>query len=237
MGELIFIEQIKKTKLSLINLCTFKGQKVISKNKTLFPFTNNLNAELAIHTKLAKEKLCPEIIDFDKKKNLIIYEYLEGTNDISNLDEKFLSKLGRTLKRFHQASIQDAKISTFKEKIGMYKEILINSSDAAVKAGFELFDRLYEDSEDFVFCHNDINASNIFYNNDIKLIDWEYAGFNLPIYDIASVSSVFNLDDYQLSILMDFYNSNLDISSIKNFELLNSMVEYIWLQALKISDS
>ena len=69
----------------------------------------------------------------------------------------------------------------------MYKEILINSSDAVVKAGFELFDRLYEDSEDFVFCHNDINASNIFYNNDIKLIDWEYAGFNLPIYDILII--------------------------------------------------
>jgi choline/ethanolamine kinase len=42
---------------------------------------------------------------------------------------------------------------------------------------------------DQVFCHNDLNANNIFYDeqlNQIFLIDFEFSGYNLKGFDIAS---------------------------------------------------
>ena len=62
-----------------------------------------------------------------------------------------------------------------------------------------IIDKLIEDSgilekaaspHHIVFCHNDLLSSNIL--NDGKklwLIDWEYAGFNSPLFDLGGLAS------------------------------------------------
>ena len=43
---------------------------------------------------------------------------------------------------------------------------------------------------DIVFCHNDLLAANLIEAGDrLWLIDWDYAGFNSPLFDLANLSS------------------------------------------------
>nr|WP_255643149.1 phosphotransferase [Acidocella sp. KAb 2-4] len=43
---------------------------------------------------------------------------------------------------------------------------------------------------DIVFCHNDLLAGNVFDDGArLWLLDWDYAGFNAPLFDLANLSS------------------------------------------------
>ncbi len=234
MRKITVLKNIKTSKTARINLCKYGDVKAVSKEKTIFPFTNDVASEVEIHTKLANKNLSPKILDFDTALHSITFEYLGGSNDVGNYDEQFLTKLGKAMKNLHLVDFQDTAIGSFQQKIDAYRQIFVDSDDSRVLAGFELFDSLYDSSNNLVFCHNDINASNIFYTNDIKLIDWEYAGANLPIYDIASIIKSLKLDEDQTQILLDSYDIKLDVTEIKSFELLISHVEYIWQTALNL---
>ena len=135
----------------------------------------------------------------------------------------------------HLVDFQDTAIGSFQQKIDAYRQIFLDVDDSSVLAGFKLFDSLYDSSNNLVFSHNDINVSNIFYGDDIRLIDWEYAGANLPIYDIASITKSLKLDEHQTEIFLDSYDKKFDTSKIKSFELLISQVEYIWQKALNLT--
>ena len=235
MKKINVLKNIKTSKTARINLCKFGDVKAVSKAKTIFPFTNDVASEVEIHTKLAKLNLSPEILDFDTALHSIIFEYLEGSNDVANYDEQFLIKLGKAIKKLHLVDFQDTAIGSFQQKIDAYRQIFLDVDDSSVLAGFKLFDSLYDNSNNLVFSHNDINVSNIFYGDDIRLIDWEYAGANLPIYDIASITKSLKLDEHQTEIFLDSYDKKFDTSKIKSFELLISQVEYIWQKALNLT--
>ena len=235
MKKTTVLKNIKTSKTARINLCRFGNVKAVSKAKTIFPFTNDVAAEVEIHTKLAKINLSPKILDFDTSLHLITFEYLEGSNDVANYDEQFLIKLGKAVKNLHLVDLQDTAIGSFQQKIDAYRQIFLDADDSSVLASFKLFDSLYGSPNNLVFSHNDINVSNIFYGCDIKLIDWEYAGANLPIYDIASITKSLKLDEHQTEIFLDSYDKKFDTSKIKSFELLISQVEYIWEKALNLT--
>jgi thiamine kinase-like enzyme len=234
MKRIFVLKNIKTSKTARINLCKYGDIKAVSKEKTIFPFTNDVASEVEIHAKLINKNLSPKILDSDRALHSITFEYLEGSNNLINYDELFLIKLGKAIKKLHLMDFNDIGADSFPQKIDIYKQIFADSDDSTILGGFELFDRLYDSPNKLVFCHNDINASNIFYANDIKLIDWEYAGANLPIYDIASIIKSLKLDEYQAHILLDSYGMKLDVTKIKSFELLISQVEYIWQKALDL---
>ena len=234
MKRISVLKNIKTSKTAIINLCKYGDVKAVSKEKTFFPFANDVASEVEIHAKLLTKNLSPKILDSDAALHSITFEYLEGSNDLINYDELFLTKLGKAIKKLHLMDFNDIGAKSFQQKIGTYRQIFVDSDDSTILAGFELFDRLYDSPNNLVFCHNDINASNIFYTNDIKLIDWEYAGANLPIYDIASIIKSLKLDEDQTKILLDSYDIKLDVTKIKSFELLISHLEYIWQKALNL---
>ena len=57
-----------------------------------------------------------------------------------------------------------------------------------------------------VFCHNDLLSSNIL--NDGKklwLIDWEYAGFNSPLFDLGGLASNSEFSNDQENFMLEEY--------------------------------
>ncbi len=58
---------------------------------------------------------------------------------------------------------------------------------------------------DVVCGHNDIVASNLIDGASLKLIDWEYACDNDPMFDLASAIGYHNLSDLQISTLLNAY--------------------------------
>jgi thiamine kinase-like enzyme len=62
---------------------------------------------------------------------------------------------------------------------------------------------------DVVFGHNDLLAGNIFDDGArLWLLDWDYAGFNTPLFDLANLSSNngFSRED-DLALLKDYYGA------------------------------
>ena len=59
---------------------------------------------------------------------------------------------------------------------------------------------------DIVFGHNDLLAANFIDGGDrIWLIDWDYAGFNAPLFDLAGLASNNLLDESQERWLLESY--------------------------------
>ena len=59
---------------------------------------------------------------------------------------------------------------------------------------------------DIVFGHNDLLAANFLDDGKrLWLIDWEYAGFNSPLFDLAGMASNNSLTDLQQKVMLENY--------------------------------
>ncbi len=59
---------------------------------------------------------------------------------------------------------------------------------------------------DIVFGHNDLLAANIMDDGQrLWLIDWEYGGFNTPLFDLGGIASNNELNEKQERWMLDFY--------------------------------
>lgn len=59
--------------------------------------------------------------------------------------------------------------------------------------------------ENISCCHNDIVATNVIDAGRLKLIDWEYACDNDPLFDLASLIGFHNFDDKRQQTLLSAY--------------------------------
>ena len=75
---------------------------------------------------------------------------------------------------------------------------------------------------EIVFCHNDLLAANLFDDGArLWLLDWDYAGFNTPLFDLANLSSnngFFPADDTRLLEL--YFDAPVDAQNLAGFKAL-----------------
>ena len=228
MSKIKITETISDTAYSRVAYCYFNDVKAVLKTKKEAIISNSIETELKIHKFLNNYDLCPEILDYDLLNNRIVYECLEYSVENSEYNQVFLGILGRTLSKLHSLNYSNIDVGTFEEKIEDYRNILRTDPTAEIQESFALFDKLYKKSNDLVFCHNDLNVRNIFLNKKMKFIDWEYAGLNMPIYEIASIKKSFNFSSDQLNIFLKAYEQDFNPNEIEEFEVLVGLVEKIW---------
>jgi thiamine kinase-like enzyme len=59
---------------------------------------------------------------------------------------------------------------------------------------------------DLAFCHNDLLAGNLIDDGErLWLIDWDYAGFNSPLFDLANLASNNGFEEAQERRLLELY--------------------------------
>ncbi len=88
-------------------------------------------------------------------------------------------------------------------------------------------------------CHNDLFPENILQNEkEFTLIDWEYAGYNSPYFDLASLVEFGPLNKSQTRELLRLYWQSDDkkhIVNLKNFQQVVRFIEWLW-ESLKHSN-
>ena len=228
MSKIKIAETISETPYARVSYCYLNGVKAVLKTKKEAIITNSISTELEIHQFFSNYDLCPEIVEFDQLKNHIIYEKLQHSVEDSGCNQAFLEIFGESVKKLHCLNYQNHDLDTFKDKIESYRNILGSNSTNEIQKGFALFDNLYKNPTKLVFCHNDLNPMNIFLDKKMRFIDWEYAGVNMPIYEIASIKKSFNFSSDQFKIFLKAYGEDFNLDDINEFEILVECIERIW---------
>lgn len=86
------------------------------------------------------------------------------------------------------------------------------------------------DLKESVLCHRDLQPLNILYNtkdSTIKLIDFEFAGFCTPIWELGNLVGELELNKEQISYILSLY-PNITYKEILQGKLISSYVWALW---------
>lgn len=91
---------------------------------------------------------------------------------------------------------------------------------------------------DMVVTHNDLLAANVLDDGkQLWLIDWEYGGFNSPLFDLAGLASNNGLsEDQERSMLVQYFEANADLywRSYSALKCASLMRETLWSMTSEI---
>src|SRR5690606_23928984 len=85
---------------------------------------------------------------------------------------------------------------------------------------------------DPVCCHNDVVARNVVAGPGLKLIDWEYACDNDPLFDLASLIGYHDLDASQVDAFLGAYAGSAAAEHRERLDLqlrLFDALQWPWL--------
>jgi Ser/Thr protein kinase RdoA (MazF antagonist) len=142
--------------------------------------------EWKVYTLAYEENITAEPLVFDRHHAFMVFTFLEGEHK-RELDDNALKLLAQTLKKLHTIKIDAKPIS-----------LQVDSSS------------IDKYPKEYVLCHNDLNPQNIFFSDDIKFIDFEYAGVNDRYFDLACVCVEFALNDVMQKVFLDVYFKDED---------------------------
>ena len=234
--NLEIIETIKSGPVSEISICNFDNIKAILRIDYPCASEINVDRENEIFT-LSRTKILgntPEVLFSDLPHGILIWRYIEGIE--FSLDENsssdFLKKLGNEIKKIHDIDIPKNKKKYFSNDINFYRNLLSDFPENVIlRKGFNLYDKL-NNSDNYVFSHNDLNKTNLLWRDRFFFLDWEYSSFNHPLFDIASISNAYNLSKVDRAILWKAYTnkeySALNDKNLREWMLFCHYLEYIW---------
>ena len=188
----------------------FKILKKINKN-----LENNFYSQ-KISNQIVKENLFPKIIYSDHKNSLYVYEYFEG-KELQTLNKELIIMIGSKLKKLHSLDL-DKNLNSFESQIYLYiQKINKNKNNKILKEGIKLYTKLKNNKFDNVVSHNDLNNSNILFNNyEVRFIDYDYLSINDRFCDLARICSSYKFSKTDIEVFLESYGlecskNNLDI--------------------------
>ena len=239
--------KISKLKLIRNGETSYTYFGYLNNKKSIFKILKkNINKNLEnkfycqrISRQIVKENLFPKIIYSDNKNSLYVYEYFNG-KELKTLNKELIIKTGSKLKKLHSLDL-DKNLKLFDSQINLYiKEIKKNKNNKILIEGIKLFTKLRDKNFDNVVSHNDLNNSNILFNNyEVRFIDYDYLSINDRFCDLARICSSYKFSKTDIEVFLESYGldcskKNLDI--LKSWQLLNSYIDVIWFYFIKESD-
>ena len=234
--EIKIICPLKKGLISEIYLCNFNNIKSVIRLDLEIPGWLKIQRDSEIRTLdfNNNDKSEKNILYHDLEKGILIRRFIEGNKFILNKinSDQQIELLGRAVKKIHKTNYEKDAVNNFSNSINRYKEILKYKiqKDPILEIGFEIYEDLYRESYPKVFSHNDLTQENIIWDHEYVFIDWEYAGLNNPLFDIASIISSYSLNDRQINGLWCGYGkkSDLDIEILRKWVKFTYFCDYIW---------
>ena len=170
---------------------------------------NEINASIAA----SEIGVSPNVIYSNNE--LIVFNFIEGKTLSENDIHKNLLEIVKLLKKVHKnipKKITGAsQIFWVFHVIRHYKNFLEKNNSKYKKMLKDLIlksEKIEKNSApfDIVYSHNDLLAANfIKKNKKLFLVDWEYAGYNTPLFDLGGLSSNNNFSKQQERLLLENY--------------------------------
>ena len=172
---------------------------------------NELNASTAAY----KAGISPEIIY--QSQGALVMRYIDGVTLTPEMvrEDKYLERILYVLKRCHYEIPQHLKAGTLifwafqvnRNYAGTLKETR-SPYESELPRLIQINNQLEKTAgrSYITFCHNDMLAANFINTpNQMWLIDWDYAGFNNPLFDLSNLATNNELSYKQEQWLLDNY--------------------------------
>ncbi len=173
----------------------------------------------------------PELVYHEP--GILVVRFVDGRvfDEADVRDENNLSRIVELLKKFHhEVPLQFNQIPVMFwvfQVLRHYHNLLSRAESAHAQRLPELA-RITAELEtavgpvEIVFGHNDLLAANFIDDGDkIWLIDFDYAGFNSPLFDLSNLASNNELDETQeLSMLRRYFDSNPDPALLASYHAM-----------------
>ena len=211
--------------------------KILKKN-TDKNLENNFYSQ-KISNQIVKENLFPKIIYSDYKNSLYVYEYFEG-KEMQTLNKELIIMIGSKLKKLHSLDL-NKNLNSFESQIYLYiQKINQNKNNKILKEGIKLYTKLKNNKFDNVVSHNDLNNSNILFNNyEVRFIDYDYLSINDRFCDLARICSSYKFSKKDIEVFLESYglvcNKN-NLGILQSWQLMNLYTDVIWFYFLKESE-
>lgn len=224
-----YIASLLNAKLEDIQLIT-KLNKGMTNDTYIFEYKNNQYIiripgkgseklidryqEGKVYSALKGKNICENIIYYDETTGCKIAEFYQNARVCNPHDKNDISLAINKLKEFDNLNLQvDFEFNIF-EKIESYEKLFANKSKyndyVSVKNKiYELKPFIEDNVQQKTLTHIDFVYDNILIiNNEVKLIDWEYAGMQDPHVDIAMFCIYAMYDKQDVDMLIDMYFDN-----------------------------
>jgi len=157
--------------------------------------------------------ICPELLFHNK--SVQVFNYIEGKTFGSEDIKKNLDTITKLVKKVHtkipDQLIGQSVIFWVFHVIKNYKNYLDNHQSSYKKILPDLLSKALKlenisSPYEIVFSHNDLLPANFIQNQEkIWLIDWEYAGFNTPLFDLGGLASNNDFNENEEKYLLENY--------------------------------
>lgn len=177
----------------------------------------NRTEEAEVYMQIAKEDICDNIIYINPQNGYKITEYMENARTCDPFDEADLQKSMRVLRNFHEKGLKvEHEFDIFKQ-IDFYESLwegepsVFKDYKETKQRVFSLRNHIEMYNSKKVLTHIDAVPDNFLFvktsngEEDIRLIDWEYAGMQDPHVDIAMFCIYAMYDREQVEQLIDYY--------------------------------
>ncbi|MBE5922591.1 MAG: DUF1679 domain-containing protein [Lachnospiraceae bacterium] len=180
-------------------------------------FLINRRQEAAVYTAIDGKHICDEIAYINPENGYKITEFLSGSRVCNPESEEDLQKCMRKLRWFHELGLQVEHEFSIFGQIEFYESLWkgvksVYRDYAKTKANVQTLKKYIEDHcGNKVLTHIDAVPDNFLFvtnkqgEEEIRLIDWEYAGMQDPHVDIAMFCIYSLYDRAQVDHLIDLY--------------------------------
>lgn len=187
--------------------------------------------EMTILSALESLDVAPVIIYIDLDEEFSIARWIEGEywTRADFDDQAKVNQLMARVKAIHSLPCDGLPAVNLADSIQAYRDKIDADSDHAELLREDLLQRATvtidktNQSMPHVLCHNDLLNSNILVNDDIHFFDWEFAGVNSPMFELAVICQGNNLNDSQQSQVLKGYFGD----EWQNYQSL--LAEWLWV--------
>ena len=192
------------------------------------------HTELAILGRASGQALAPQVVYADAAAGILVYEYLPGRcwtrADLES--DASLEALAALLRRVHALPPSGVRFDAAGAAARYLERIRGDESLFAIGQRCREIVASAPAPTGTACCHNDVVAANVIATPALRLLDWEYACDNEPLFDLASLIGYHDLAPRQKGTLLRAYAGDLALREQLEEQLrLFDALQWLWLAA------
>ena len=196
----------------------------------------NRHQEYDVYQAIKDDEFVEPLIYIDRDKGYKISKFIENSHTVNPKDWNEINACLKRLKEFHSQSHRVEHYFDVFEHINYYESLMPHASKyedyKETKKNIESLEPIIENLvKDWTLCHIDAVCDNFLVteNQDVYLIDFEYAAMQDPDLDVAMfiVYSLFNRQE--IDRIIDIYFED-QVTSLKRYKIYSyiAIVGLLW---------